>query len=324
MAKKKSNKKEKAPKTQRRLPTKEGRKIDNKKKSMKEKIEIKKPDGIDKASKIVGTIFIGLGILLVAFGVYSFLKFRSEPTYNEQLDIPTMEYVTDLTNGEEITVKGKAKDHNWVAVFVNDERVGETRVKKDDIYEYSYKVEDEGEYAVSVAGLKGFPFREISARSESELAVVDRTAPESEDIKLEYAKETTQSIYSLTGRTEPNTKIEVTRGVSTYEVTADENGDFKIEGIALDEGKNVFYVTLIDQAGNEISLDEKIRIAYSPQADLNGDGVSDSQVAGTDDQLPQADGELDNLLARNLMLIFAIAAIFVFSGSSIYAFSKRK
>jgi len=323
MAKKKSNKKDKAPKIQKKLPTKkEGKKEESMK--QKVKVEVKKPENMDKASRIVGTIFIGLGILLVAFGVYSFLKFRSEPTYNEELEIPTMEYVTDFTNGEEITVKGKAKDHDWVAVFVNDERVGEARVKNDDTYEYIYEVKDEGEYAVSVAGLKGFPLREISARSESILAVVDKTAPKSEDVKLEYAEETNQSVFALTGKTEPNTKVEVTRGVSTYEATADEKGEFKIEGIALDEGKNIFNVTLIDQAGNEVSLDEKVRIAYSPDADLNGDAVSDSQVAGTTDQLPQADGELDNLLARNLMLIFAIAAIFVFSGSFIFALKREK
>jgi hypothetical protein len=322
MAKKKS-KSEKAPKTQRRLPTKEGRKIDKKNESMKEKVEIKKPAGTDKASRIVGTIFIGLGILLVAFGVYSFLKFRAEPTYNEELPVPTMEYVTDLTNEKEITVKGKAPGHDSVAIFVNDERVGQTRVKEDS-YEFTYELEDEGEYSVSVAGLKGFPFREISPRSEAELAIVDTTGPDVEDLDLKYTEETGTSVFTLAGNTEPNVTIEVRRGVSTYEATADNDGDFRIEGIALDEGKNVFYLNLTDPAGNTVTLDEKVRVAYSPGADLNGDGVADEDVAGADDELPQASGEFDSRLARNLMLIFGIAAIFVFSGSSIYAFNKRK
>lgn len=322
MAKKKSNRKEKAPRTQRRFPTKEGRKIDKKKESMKNKVEVKSPTGADKASRIVGTIFIGLGILLVAFGIYSFLKFRAEPTYNEDLEVPTMEYVTDLTNEEEITVRGNAPDHDSVAVFVNDERVGETRVR-DDSYEFTYEVEGEGEYAVSVAGLQGFPFREISPRSSSEVAVVDTTAPDPEEVELVYTEETGSSAFTLTGTVEPNAEVEVRRGVSTYQATADENGEFKVEGIALDEGKNVFYLSLTDQAGNTVSLDEKVRIAYSPGADVNGDGVTDGSVAGTGDTLPQASGELDNLLARNLMLIFGIAAIFVFSGSSIYAFKRK-
>ncbi len=134
-------------------------------------------------------------------------------------------------------------------------------------------------------------------------------------------KETGSSTFTLAGNIDQGIKLEIRRGVSAYQTTADENGDFKIEGISLEEGPNVFYINLTDPAGNTVSLDEKIRVAYSPGADLNGDGVA---VAGETDQLPQAAGELDNLLARNLMLIFAIAALFVFSGSSIYAFNRKK
>lgn len=325
MAKKKSNKKSKAPKSQKRLPTKEGRKINKDKESMKKKVEIKTPNnGADKASRIVGTIFIGLGILLVAFGLYSFLKFRAEPTYNEELETPTIEFVTDVTNEEEIVVRGKAPGYSSVAVFVNDERVGETRVR-DDAYEFTYEIEDEGEYAVAVAGLQGFPFREISPKTSTEIAQVDRTAPDVEDIDLQYIEETNESTFTLTGNTEPKVTVQVRRGVSTYEATADDSGDFRVEGISLDEGKNVFYLNLTDPAGNTVSLDEKVRIAYSPDADLNGDGVVDDRdVAGTGDTLPQASGELDNLLVRNLMLIFGLASLFVFSGSSIYAFNRKK
>jgi hypothetical protein len=325
MAKKKT-KNEKAPKSQKRLPTKEGRNISKKQDSMKEKVEVKKPGNTDKASRIVGTIFIGLGILLVAFGVYSFLKFRAEPTYNEELPVPTMEYVTDLTNGDELVVRGTAPNYDSVAVFVNDERVGETRVKNDS-YEFKYRVENEGTYSVSVAGLQGFPFREISPRSEAEIALVDRTGPDADTLELKYADETNKSTFALKGNTEPNVSVEIRRGVSTYQATADEQGDFRIEGIALDEGKNVFYINLTDPAGNTVSLDQKVRIAYSPDADLNGDGVSSTDgetVAGAEDELPEAAGELDNLLARRLMLIFGIASLFVFSGSSIYAFNRKK
>ena len=324
MAKKKSNNNQKAPKKQRNLLTKEGRSIRKSKESMKEKVEIKQPGNSDKASRIVGTIFIGLGILLVAFGVYSFVKFRAEPTYNEELAVPTMEEVTDITNEKEIIVKGKAEDYNSVAIFVNDERVGETRVK-DGEYEYTYEVEEEGEYTVSVAGLQGFPFREISPRSMDVFAIVDTTAPDVDDLKLDYVEETNKETFTLSGKTEPNVTVEVRRGVNTYEATAADDGSFEIADIALDEGKNVFYVNLTDLAGNTVSLDEKVRIAYSPNADLNGDGVVDNRdVAGVDDQLPQAAGELDNRLARNLMIIFGLAALFVFSGSSIYAFNRKR
>jgi hypothetical protein len=324
MAKKKSNKNEKAPKNQRNLLTKEGRSMRKSKESMKEKVEIKQPGNSDKASRIVGTIFIGLGILLVAFGIYSFVNFRAEPTYNEELAVPSIEEVTDITNEKEIKVKGQAEDYNSVAIFINDERVGETRVK-DGEFEYTYEVEQEGEYTVSVAGLQGFPFREISPRSMDVFAIVDITAPDVDDLELEYIEETNRETFTLTGKTEPNVSVEVRRGVNTYEATAADDGTFEISDIALDEGKNVFYVNLTDPAGNTVSLDDKVRIAYSPNADLNGDGVVDNRdVAGADDQLPQAAGELDNLLARNLMIIFGLAALFVFSGSSMYAFNRKK
>jgi hypothetical protein len=322
MAKKKSNKFTKAPNSQKRLPTKEGRRID--KESMKEKVEIKSPSGGDKASRIVGTIFIGLGILLVAFGVYSFLKFRSEPTFNEELEVATIDQISELTNAESIKIKGNAPGYDSVALFLNDEKVAEARVK-DEMYEFNYEIEEEGEYTVAVAALKGFPLREIGPRSESQIAIVDRTPPDADNVELKYAEETAQSTFTLTGTTEANVSIEVRRGVNTYETVADENGVFKVEEISLDEGKNVFYLNLTDPAGNTVSLDEKVRIAYSPGADLNGDGVSDGRdVAGADDTLPQASGEFDNLLIRNLMLIFGIASLFVFTGSSVYALNRRK
>ncbi|MDD3475034.1 MAG: Ig-like domain-containing protein [Candidatus Dojkabacteria bacterium] len=315
----KSNKSSKSPKkTKKPLIAKKKK---EKKESMKEKLEIKQTNSNDKASRIVGTIFIGLGILLVAFGIYSFIKFKAEPTFNEALEIPTMEYVTDLTNQTVIEVKGTATNLDSVALYVNDERVDETKVKKDDTYEFVYDVDGEGEYSISVAGLKGFPFREIGTRSASVIAMVDMTAPSIDDVKLVYKEETSNSTFKLSGTVEANSVVKLTRGVNEYTATADENGDFVIEGVALDEGKNVFYISLTDEAGNTVSLDEKVRIAYSPDADLNGDGA----VSGTtDDQLPQADGDLDNLLIRNLMIIFGLAALFVFSGSSIYAFNRKK
>jgi hypothetical protein len=312
-----NNKKSKSPKSKKPLITKKKK---EKKESMKEKLEIKQTNSNDKASRIVGTIFIGLGILLVAFGIYSFIKFKAEPTFNETLAIPTMEYVTDVTNSKEIEIKGKAEGLDTVALFINDERVDDTRVKEDGSYEFTYKLDGEGEYSVSVAGLKGFPFREIGTRSASTIASIDMTPPSTDNVKLVYKEETADSTFKLSGTVEPKVTVKLSRGVNEYSATADENGEFIIEGVALDEGKNVFYVSLTDEAGNTVSLDEKVRIAYSPDADLNGDGA----VAGSSDQLPQAAGDLDNLLMRNLMIIFGLAALFVFSGSWVYALNRKK
>ncbi|HCC67742.1 TPA: hypothetical protein DEP90_00830 [Patescibacteria group bacterium] len=300
------------------------------KKSMREKVKVQTPERDDRASRIVGTIFIGLGVLLVAFGIYSFIQFRSAPAYDESFEVPSLEYVTELTNGSEIVVKGSAPEYDSVAIFVNDEKIDEVKVK-DGIFEYAYQVENEGEFAVSIAGLRGFPIRKISVRSIGLIATVDQTAPSKDEFELVYGVETNKESFKVTGTIEPNATIEIKRGVDTYIALADKEGYFEVLAIALDEGKNVFNVSVSDMAGNSTVLDEKVRVEYAIDGSINGDAVADQYtedsgrlVAGAGDTLPQAAGELDNRLARNLMLFFGLAAIFLFSGSSIYAFSKRK
>ncbi|MCD4811667.1 hypothetical protein K8R14_03630 [bacterium] len=312
--------------------TKKGNNSVNKEtgKSMKQKVQLIAASGNDKASRIVGTIFIGLGVLLVAFGVYSFIQFRSDPVFEETFVTPSLEYVTELTNGSEVMVKGEALDYDSIAIFVNDEKIDEVKVV-DGIFEYTYEVEDEGEFAISVAGLKGFPIRKISVRSVEFVAIVDKSAPSSEEVELVYGGETNRDSFRMTGNVEPNSTVEIKRGVEVYTSLADGEGYFEILDIVLDAGKNVFSISVTDSAGNMTTLDEKVRVEYSVDGSVNGNAVADQYtedsgraVAGTGDTIPQAAGELDIRLARTLMLVFGLAAIFVFSGSSVYAFSKRE
>ncbi len=299
-------------------------------KSMKEKVQLKSVNGNDKASRIVGTIFIGLGVLLVAFGIYSFIQFRADPIFEETFVTPSWEYVTEVTNKGEIMVKGEAPEYDSVAIFVNDEKIDEVKVE-DGVFEYIYTTDDEGEFAISVAGLKGFPIRKISVRSAEFVAVVDKTSPSSDEVELIYGGETNKESFRMTGSVEPNATVEIKRGVEVYLSLADGEGYFEILDIVLDAGKNVFSVSISDAAGNVTFLDEKVRVEYAVDGRINGDAVADQYtedsgrvVAGTGDTIPQAAGELDIRLVRTLMLIFGVAAIFVFSGSSVYAFSKRR
>ena len=297
---------------------------------MKKKVEVKPIESNEKASKIVGTIFVGLGVLLVAFGIYSFFQFRTDPQFDESLDIPKLEYVTEVNNTEEILVKGFAPGYDTVAIFLDDERVGETKVE-DEAYEYTLEVEGEGEYNVSVAGLKGFPIRKISGRSESMVAVIDMTPPSQNDVKFVYGSETNKETFVLSGNVEPNISIEVKRGIDMYIGQSDDEGFFRIENIALEEGRNVFTIDLSDQAGNTTRVDEKVRVEFIPGSAISGDAVADEfaresgkEVAGEGDTIPQASGTLDSYMITRLMLIFGILAFLGFSSSSIYAFSKKR
>lgn len=289
--------------------------------SMKSKVEIKSPDKNrqENMSRIVGSIFIGLGVLLVAFGVYSFIRFREEPALDIELEAPILSEVTSLTSGDTILIRGNAKGFEDVFVYVNDIKVASVKVGDDDIFTYEYKVDSEGEYIVTVAGVKGFPNRVMGPKSDIKSALVDWTDPNPELFTFTYGEETNKDTFIVAGNAEPLSTVTVKRGTDSYSAIADSNGKYRIDGIALDEGKNVFTTTVKDQAGNEITLDEKIRVTYSPSGSINGDAV-----AGVSDDIPQAAGEFDMLIGNNLMLLFGVIAMVAFGISYVYVNKKYR
>ena len=287
--------------------------------SMKSKVEIKQPfpANQEKISRLVGSVFIGLGILLVAFGVFSYIKYREEPLLDPELEAPALGEITTITNGETILVKGDAEGFDTVFIYVNEEKVGEAKVDDESKYSFEYTVEDEGDYSVSIAGVKGFPNRYISGMSESEISKVDRTGPDKENVTLKYGPETNKDTFILVGTTEPSASIEVKRGTESFNGLADKDGEFRIEGIALDEGKNVYSVYVKDVAGNQTLLDEKVRVSYSPTGSVNGDAV-------VDENIPQASGTFDEIFGNNLMMLFGLIALLAFSTSSTVVYLKNK
>ncbi len=286
--------------------------------SMLSKVEVKKLDSQEKISRIVGTIFIFLGIVLIGYGIYSFVKFGRTPELDETLDTPSLSGTEVITNDENILIKGTADSFDEVFVYVDNEEVARVKVDAEGTFEYDYPIEAEGTYAVSVAGVKGFPKRYISLQSDMRMVEVDRTDPLLTEI--DYPKEVGTESFTLVGNVEPNAEVIVTRGTDKYVATCDEQGDFKITEILLDEGPNVFGVSIVDEAGNEVELDEKVKVTYSMDSDVNGNAVTD--------EIPVASGELEEamqkLLGNNLMMLFGLIAIVAFFFSTGFAFLKYK
>ncbi len=287
--------------------------------SMKSKVEIKKPipANQERISRLVGSLFIGLGVLLVAFGIFSYIKYREDPLLDPELESPALQEVTSITNGDKILVKGNAAGYDNVFVYVNDEKVGDVKVDDEGKYSFEYTLEDEGEYSIAVAGVKGFPNRNISPKSDSMISVIDRSAPSQDSVALKYGEETNKDTFILVGTTEPNASVQVKRGTESYNGLADKDGNFRIEGISLDEGKNVFAVYIKDVAGNEVLLEEKVRVAYSPAGSVNGDAVVDKNI-------PQAAGTFDELIGNELMMLFGLIALGAFISSSAVVYLKNK
>jgi hypothetical protein len=286
--------------------------------SMKSKVEIKQPpQKQEKISRLVGSIFIGMGVLLVAFGIFSYIKYREEPLLDPELDAPVLEEVTSITNGETIIVQGQAEGFDTVYIYIDKEKVGETSVDEESKFQFEYTIENEGKYEISIAGVKGFPNRYLSTMSSTKESVVDRTPPNEDEVTFKYGPETNKDTFILVGKTGEQVTIGIKRGADSYEGLTDDEGNFRIENIALEEGKNVFSIYITDMAGNQILLDEKVRVEYTVGGEINGDSV-------VDEKIPQASGTLEDLFGNRIMMIFGFLALFAFVTSTAIVYKKNQ
>ncbi len=292
--------------------------IAKKQKTMTEKIVVQERDH-ELASRIVGTVFIIVGAVLVGLGIYSFVTYKSEPELNEDLKTPVLRELSDSTNDKIVELSGNADGVDKVRIFINDILTDTVKVKNGR-FEYQWNIEDEGIYTISIDGLKGFPKQKRSNMSDTVFIGVDWTAPSS-NMSLDYPEETAEKSFTITGIIDPDTTLFVKRGTKSYEAVSDENGNIKVMVDLLDEGKNVFSLLLVDKAGNETVPDEKIRTTYSPSADVNGDGTTDSEI-------PEAAGNLSEAMAEvlrgKLMTFFGILALLCMSLTSVVLVRKYR
>jgi len=291
-----------------------------KNKTMSEKIVVKRRDH-EMASRIVGTIFIVVGVILVGLGIYSFVTYKAEPELDESLMTPALRELSDSSNDKKIELSGDAEGVDKVRIFLNDVLL-ETVKAKDGEFEYVWEVEDEGIYSISVDGLKGFPRQRKSKSSETIFLTIDWTAPSS-TISLEYPTEVVKKAFLVQGTIDPNTTLFLKRGTQSFSAVSDSDGYVEVVVDLLDEGKNVFGLLLRDAAGNETVPEEKVRITYSPSAHINGDGVQ-----GVADEIPEAAGNLEEAMqevfGNNLMLYFGLIAILAMVFTSVVLVKKQK
>lgn len=84
--------------------------------------------------------------------------------------------------------------------------------------------------------------------------------------RFTYIPEATNSgQLEITGVTEPNSKVHLTINGEKIETEVNEDGDFQIEKVALDKGKNMLFALAEDEAGNESDSTEKLEIIYDTQ-----------------------------------------------------------
>jgi len=294
--------------------------IVKKQKTMSDKVVLQKKDH-EMASRVVGTIFIIVGTILVGLGIYSFVTYKIEPELDENLTTPILRELSSVTNDRIVELGGTAEGIQKVRIFLDDVLL-ETIKVEDGKFKYEWEVEDEGIYAISIDGLKGFPRQKRSAISETTFLTVDRTPPSS-NISLEYPVEVVMESFLVEGVIDPNTTLILKRGTQSYSGVSDEDGNIELVISLLDEGKNVFGLLLRDEAGNETIPEEKVRITYSPRGDIDGNGVQ-----GVSTEIPEASGNLleamKEVFNNQLMIFFGLLAILSMFITSVILVRKAK
>jgi len=294
--------------------------INSSKDSMVSKVEVK--DMKDRSiSRLIGTLFIVIGLLLIGYGVFSYIKSEKNPVLDESLTPPSLAETPLVVNGEEIIVKGEASGYKKAQIYLDNELVKTVKVDKDGKYEYKHEIENEGKYILSSAALKGCFKKTTTPKSDPIIVTVDRTAPEL--TKINYSEEVGTDTFAITGEGEPNTFVIVKRGTDVYETKVGDDSKFVIKDIALrDDGVNVYSVVLKDEAGNTKEVEEKVSVIYSEHSSVNGNAVIDSD-------LPVASGELELALSiirdGKIMAILGLLALVAFLASSgVVIFKKNR
>ena len=291
---------------------KNNQKVSNSSKdSMVSKVEIREKRE-SSLSRLIGTLFIVFGLLLIGYGIFSYIKNNKNPQLDESLSSPSIADTVTAVNGENMVVKGIAEGFKNAQVYIDNELVGTAKIGKDGNFEFIQKIEDEGKYIVSVSAIKGFLKKIVTPKSDPIIVSVDRTAPELS--KINYSKEVGTETFALSGEAEPGSKVVVKRGTDIYEAEVGNDGKFVLKDISLrEEGSNVFSVVLKDEAGNSKEVEEKVSVVYSKDSSVNGNAVIDSD-------LPVAAGELQLALSilkdGQIMGIIGILALIAFLASS--------
>ncbi len=103
--------------------------------------------------------------------------------------------------------------------------------------------------------------------------------------RFTYIPEATNSgQLKISGVTEPQSKVYLTINSEKIETGVDEEGNFEVEKVDLDKGKNTLYALAEDEAGNKSDSTEKLEIIYDTEKPAlkiiqpEDDSLADEQV----------------------------------------------
>lgn len=116
---------------------------------------------------------------------------------------------------------------------------------------------------MSGCGMKG---KETSETNEVQKSTVQSTV---KSIKLDVPEEIEteeNGMFSITGKTEPKTDVDISFGVSDTVITSDENGNFKYDGYSLSDEKNSYPVYVSVNTNTESEVEKEITVIRSDES----------------------------------------------------------
>jgi hypothetical protein len=276
------------------------------------------PQDPHRSDFLSGT-FVIAGLTIVALVILIFTISKIPYRVDPNLPIPTLDNVDSYTKDETIVLTGDGIPGEKISIYINDKLQNQlTTVDEYGTFEFpEIPLTEEGEYEYEVITIQGSILKKRSELSNTVTTIVDRTPP-SKDVEIVFPEETDVDEAIISGNAEENVYIILEKGVDEYETKTNEEGFFQFDNIPLVSGENTFYVSIKDEAGNEVLSSNQANVTYTPGS-VNGDGVYSD--------LPESAGELksalDIILSQKIMLIFGLLSLVFLSASSTVLYKKK-
>lgn len=209
---------------------------------------------------VIGVLKFGLPLLINATLFVSGSKNdKSDPQKQDSLNFvqpPTLNPTFDATNSAQVTISGIASPDETISLYINDKKVDESTVKKDNSFFFEDETLSSGENNINaIATTKDGKKSTFS----NQLTVVYKKEPPSLSVSSpsdgqSFSKD--DSPITVSGKTDSGVKITI----NGFWSIVDANGNFSYS-LRLQNGENHIKISATDQAGNKTELERKVNYA---------------------------------------------------------------
>jgi hypothetical protein len=255
---------------------------------------------VQRSSSPFLTILLIIGIFLLCGGIILISGTSFGPFETSSIEAPVLQPLPAYTNQTSIIVNGSAQANMPIEIYVDNQKVNDTRTDANGKFVGQFKVEDEKNYKVTAIATRNLGLRFRSPFSNTIEFTLDRTTPQ-----LTLNRPTTpvnKQDYSITGKVNERARVVAEVKGQRYDVATSTDGSFTIP-VKLDAGNNNVAVVATDLADNK-SRQETLTVAYVAPAITP---IAARTPTPTPSVLPRSSGSLSAAMTgefSQLLLVF--------------------